>query len=188
MRTVYLDLDGVITNWNKAALKLIGMDDEEPQLKEMLRDADYGLENVIPGFREAMEKVDRSGPEFWQNLQLMPWARDLISYLKGKCPGVHPRERHLVFVTSPGRWTGAGTGKMVWHQEYFPDVPLCICKEKYLLAASNKLLVDDKPSAITEFDEAGGKTFLWPNQYALMSGKINLFETIGALELKLREI
>ena len=187
MKTIYLDIDGVIADWNKAALNLIGLNDEDPELRKTLEKADYGLENVIPGFHEALDRVDRSGSEFWENLTLLPWANDLVNYLKLKAKSQqliqdNTRGLSLMFVTSPGKWTGAGTGKMKWLEKHFPDLPYAICKDKYLLAAHDKLLIDDKPSAIRLFDKAGGTGFLWPNQYHIFSGHVTLFETIGSLE------
>ena len=86
MKTIYLDVDGVLTNWNRAALKLIGLDDTDPDLLQRLANGNYGdtndLEAVIPEFKNQWAKVDRGGYEFWANLELLPWAKDLVSYTK----------------------------------------------------------------------------------------------------------
>ncbi len=167
MKTILIDYDGVIVDWNKAALKSIGLDDTEPELRKKLVESTYGIEDAIPNFREAFDAIDRSGPDFWANLEVLPWGHLLISIATNLTAPMLD-EAAVAICTSPGRWTGAGTGKMIHQKKHFTDIPLIICKEKQLLAAESKFLVDDKPEAVHKFMAFGGEAFLWPNQYQLM--------------------
>jgi 5'(3')-deoxyribonucleotidase len=74
---------------------------------------------------------------------------------------------NFAFVTSPGRFGFAPTGKFNWRQKNYPDLNLVITKSKHLLAAPDAILIDDDGRQIEAFDKAGGKGFLWPSQYQL---------------------
>ena len=186
MKVAYLDLDGVLVNWDKAAmdlfLKELGLPathvpqqtyDELPEL--IAADRDITL-------RQAMNiewaRIDELGPRFWEELEPYEMGFTLYEELWAVAP--------VIFVTSPSLSPDSAAGKMLWLQKHRRRLMACrgntqwkggrfpvkyvtrafaICPEKALLAGPDKVLIDDKPKNINRFEAWGGTGVLWPQPW-----------------------
>ncbi len=171
MKTIYIDLDGVICDLNMGIITVcdglqIGTStiDENPFLKNRLLQ-----ENVFTVFKEQnpWKKIQSVGYKFWENLEVFPWANDLISMCSNNAD-------HIAFLTSPGNLkvdpvnSGiASHGKTMFVEKNFPDVPLIITKSKHILANQDTLLIDDTIRNIEDFRNHGGYAFHFPHHYTI---------------------
>lgn len=159
-KNIFLDMDGVIVDWNSSALDLLGMRDDY-EIKSRMKKGET-LENIVPGLYEMVlnEKED-----FWEKLNLFEWSKELYDYLDKK--------GDLYILTSSGNFQKRGanflqyaiSGKLKTLEKHFPNAnPIFACS-KYVCANSNSILIDDTYSKIRDFENNGGKGFLWPHEY-----------------------
>ena len=159
--TVFIDLDGVMVDWLNGIRKSLKLPEsfyakymDEPHLLSR-QDVDD-----LFGGREAFEKVQRSrNREFWLNLELFPWAEELLAKMAINFP--------IAFLTSPGACPVSAQAKIEWRDCNFPTTPIMICRDKYLAAGPGKVLIDDEEGQLRRFKEAGGLALEWPNQFKL---------------------
>lgn len=182
-KTIYLDMDGVVANWEKSALEV--MDIEPEKIKDLLASPGRLLDKC--DMSEVWGKIGEIGTSFWENLELLPWAQDL--YDIGKKYG------EVLFLTSPGtinkRPNGVAAachGKIMWAHKYFPETDVIISKNKYHSAGPNKLLVDDTYKKLEPFIGAGGHAYHFPNQWKILAGEIPIEQVLGELERKIQSI
>ena len=159
--TILLDIDGVLADYLTAIREALGMPKES---------IEYFIEHperyTIELFDEAM-----GGPErrkdlqntlphtFWQNLDKLPWADELVKKLTENFP--------VTLLTSPGRSVEAPKGKMLWQQQHYPTLHTAIARNKYMFASMNKVLIDDDDFQTTNFTKNGGPSIQWTNQFVL---------------------
>lgn len=160
-KQIYLDLDGVVVNWTKAAMGLCGINADEPAVVNTLT-REYDAIDKLVGWALLAKHINSAGTDYWVDLEFLPWGRQLVEYAINRVGS-----DNVAFVTSPGRFPHAPTGKFLWREKYYPGLNLVITKAKHLLAKENAILIDDDSRQIDAFKAAGGATFLWPNQYIL---------------------
>lgn len=135
MKQLFLDLDGVLADFDTAAQKLFGM----PPHK-----AEESL-----GAREFWRRIHHVGT-FYRDLPLMPDARKLFQAVAH----LHP----MILTGVPvGGW--AEDQKVNWVAEHFPGVPIITCraKEKFLhIKHPGDVLVDDMLKYQHLWEQAGG--------------------------------
>lgn len=146
---IYLDMDGVLTDFHKDAFKLFGHDAHEPD----------GMVHEVLGITKGQfwARIATAGEKFWSNMTLLPWAEELYAEL---C-----RADEVVILTSPGRLPAAASGKMKFLRGFLGrnQKNFIITKRKELLARdSGDILVDDSAPNIDAFNEAGGVGILMP--------------------------
>jgi len=172
----FVDMDGVMTYWLKAACDVCGIDIHEKDLYSKLKDENMLLDKT--GYikeKDMWSKIDKAGTDFWANLEILPWAKKLIAEMK--------KLGDVYFLTSPGTCIPAPSGKMEWIEKHFPDLleKLIICKDKEMCANKNTILIDDSEKKIEAFRDAGGHAFLWPNCLKLLDEDIDVDETLEQL-------
>jgi 5'(3')-deoxyribonucleotidase len=152
---IFLDLDGVIIDYCGAVIKHFDLGITEADLTE------YGtVERVY------MEKTGDSrgkfwqgqGEDFWLNLPMLPWAKDMLELLKPYKP---------VILTAP-TLNNAGWRQrwiMKYMPDYFQDKRYLIGPAKWSVAHPGAMLIDDKPKNIDEFNQAGGLGFTFPQPW-----------------------
>ena len=159
--TCFLDLDGVIVNWLDAIRQHIGA---PPEIYDGFRKDPLSLNHdtvdALYGGRPAFKAIQQSRPpEWWLNLEMYPWANNLINRLNNNFP--------LVFLTSPGTCPMSGQGKLQWQAKNYPDIPIVIARHKWVVASSTKVLIDDDDWQLSRFSNAGGHSIKWRNQFEL---------------------
>jgi len=139
---VYLDLDGVITDFEKAFENL-----GQGTMEEVInRGGDSLFYALISG----------AGLEFWSQMEWTPDGRILWNFLK---------PHHPIILSAPFNNFDSINGKKIWVKRNLGNVPLILkrAKEKKELATPNSILIDDRPSNIKDWNENGGIGILHKN-------------------------
>lgn len=148
INTVYLDLDGVIANFNKPICKKFDLP-YPPQTYYFFPEIRFQVNDFC----------DRS---FWQNLEWMDDGRDILRVI---AETFGPEKIYLLTKMMPNVETASG--KMIWIRDNLPiysdRVILTTLKiPKSFLARPDALLIDDCNKYIDEFITAGGCGLLVP--------------------------
>jgi len=144
--TFYLDMDGVMADWETAASNFLG---------RPLKDYVTGHYKNTP--EEWLRIRDQS--RFYRHLPLMPRAQELADL------GRRYRDElgwHLKFLTAVPKnddmpW--AFYDKVLWALDYFPDIPVMFgphSQDKHRHCQQGDILVDDRRSNCEEWTRAGG--------------------------------
>jgi len=133
-KRLFLDCDGVLADFDRAATKLFGMPPRQAEEQH--------------GSRQFWARIHRR-KNFYRTLPLMRDARvlfDAVSHL-------HP----IILTGCPiGGW--AEPQKVDWAAEHFPGTAIitCMSREKYLHMRPGDVLVDDYLKYRDRWTEAGG--------------------------------
>jgi 5'(3')-deoxyribonucleotidase len=136
--TLWIDCDGVVANFDKAADDIFGM-------PSRLFEERFGSD----AFWDTLSYTD---PEFFLNLELMPDAMELWDALKdvedkGFLTGAP--------LTVPDAWWQ----KPIWIHDHFgtfTKAVTCQSKNKYLWCKPGDVIVDDWPKHQKKWEDAGG--------------------------------
>jgi hypothetical protein len=143
MKTFYLDMDGVVADFDAAAHQLIGA---------LPANGSHRWGN------EDWQKI-RSSERWFRDLPKTPFADELVELAR------QFRDQHgwrLLFLTAIPRgndfpWTFYD--KMLWTQTHYPDIPVHFgpySTDKKIHCKTGDILVDDRLDNTTEWREAGG--------------------------------
>ena len=149
---VYLDVDGVLANFNKAACKALGV--SYPPLKW------HWYKDVLDGFNKLNEICTF---DFWENLEWMPDGTKIFEEITNQFPF-----SKILLITAPMPNKESATGKWKWIDKQLPgfsNQTIITQVSKSLLAKPNTLLIDDKTQNVDEFRQAGGQTILVPRPW-----------------------
>ena len=148
---LFLDMDGVLTDFMGACEKL-------GENMTLWYDSDK---------ERFWRKVACAGPEFWSEMPWMAGGRELHRFItdSGFCPTI------LSALPNPNRkraLDNARTGKIYWLRkelgvQYASNAILCFRPEKALQSGNSRILIDDNPENILEWEEAGGRGVLHKN-------------------------
>jgi 5'(3')-deoxyribonucleotidase len=147
--TIYLDMDGVIADFDQRFIDLSGITPDEYRDK-------YGI-NKFWDFIDEENKV-----RFWAGIPLMPGAKKLVDYVS---------QYDYEILTAPSIKKQSRLGKMVWlrkiHPGLFPNTPKVnfkFAKEKHQIKSiltKSDILIDDRASTIDNWNSAGGTGILY---------------------------
>ena len=142
MRTIYLDMDGVVADFDSYVSSLLG------------RPIGWGATQDLTDVEwERLASVDR----LYFQMPLMPDATKLIAYIKSLSTRFH-----VQFLTAvPRRSTipSAKDDKQAWIDKYFPGMRMDIgpySHHKQKWCKPGDILVDDRPSNIEQWSAVGG--------------------------------
>jgi hypothetical protein len=175
---IFLDMDGVISDWLGAACKLCDIDLNDAEIREGLKEEKGFLEKHVDE-KILWKHIEDAGVGYWENLELFPWSEKLYNKLK-------ELGDDFAILSSPGKFTeiacNACDGKVLWLDKHFSNKEDYIfAYKKYLCASENVILVDDSQNKIDPFIDAGGHGFLWPDPLSLMDGDVDVDNTIDEL-------
>ena len=150
VRKIYLDMDGVLADFDRGVRELCAM---EPQSQNGKRDA-----KVDDQMWEAIRETDH----FYDRLELLPGAKEMFDLVYGKygdsceiLTGIPKPERGIIT---------AGEDKLAWTKRLLsPDVKVNIVlrKEKIgFCAGPETVLIDDRAKTIRDWNENGGTGIL----------------------------
>ena len=147
---IYLDMDGVIADFEQRFEDLSGMSPQQFEAK-------YGKDLFWDFIDEGNNKV-----RFWVGIPLMEGAKRLVDYVS---------KHDYVVLTAPSIKKQSRLGKALWIKnkvgELFPSKPTVIfksAKEKHKVKPSlteKDILIDDKASTINNWNNAGGTGILY---------------------------
>jgi len=151
IKTVFLDVDGVLADFNKLICEKIGA--EYPPTKWFYNE----------GFCSFDEMDKLCDFDFWVNVSWMPDGNEILKLIRSKFS-----LRNIYLLTTPMPNVQSPSGRWAWIKKYLPDfywqTILCPAPKK-LLAKPNTLLIDDKTKNVDEFRQAGGQTILVPRPW-----------------------
>ena len=158
--TLYLDMDGVVADWDTAATELVG------RLRKSV-DGRWSQEDWLQ---------IREDQRFYRDLPLMPRAEELVRVARG----FRSLNWSLLFLTAIPRHNDhpwAFYDKVLWAQRHFPDIPVHFgpySEDKQLHCRPGDILVDDRPSNCHEWTMKQG--------LAIRVRDNDLAEAIGELQ------
>jgi len=175
---IFLDMDGVISDWLGAACKLCDIDLDDKDTRDGIKEANGYLEGFVDE-KLLWSKIEEAGVGFWENLELFPWGKKLYNKLKGLGD-------EFSILSSPGKFTEIASiackGKVLWLDNHFNNKEdYILAYNKSLCASENTILIDDSQHKIDPFIASGGHGFLWPDPLSLLDGDVNVDETIEEL-------
>jgi hypothetical protein len=131
---LYLDCDGVLANFDKAAVAAFGVPAREYE--------------VINGWDTFWEKIRSVQPNVYAELELLPDAMELYNAVKHLRP--------IILTGSSREW--ARPQKLAWRDKYFPGVPMIVCRsnEKCRNCQPGDVLIDDYLKYQQLWIDAGG--------------------------------
>ncbi|RLG10760.1 hypothetical protein DRN73_06985 [Candidatus Pacearchaeota archaeon] len=138
---VYLDMDQVLTDFNKAVKKL------GPKAFRGLKDNASEEDQIY-----MWNKIDDARESFWSEMEWCPKGKELWKVVKKYDP---------VLLSSPGEIKWAKAGKELWVRNNLPGVPLIVEKDKYKYAERDAVLIDDMKTNIKAWEMGGGLGILY---------------------------
>jgi phosphoglycolate phosphatase-like HAD superfamily hydrolase len=139
--TIFIDLDGVLADFEKKARESLGADPRATDKMSM---------NEL--FRK-LEQYQQSGGRYFEEMDLLPDAMQLWQHVKKYNP---------IICSAIGRITNAEKEKRNWVNHHLGPAAeasalfVPSAKEKCRHAGPNHVLIDDKLKAITPWVQAGG--------------------------------
>jgi len=180
---IFCDLDGVCSWWEKAACETLGVDYDDPEIREQLKTGKKRMEDFAGGDEEMWAKIDAKGEEWWASMPKLPWADRLYEFLNGQT-------EDFSFLTSPSDNPMCASGKIKWLKKHFGEKfkSFLIGKNKHLCASPDCLLVDDDDEKCEKFREYGGHVFQWPHCLKIVDGDTTEDEVFDDLKAYIEEI
>ena len=151
--TVFLDLDGVCSNFEKGLEKIFNKpyNKRSPLIKTHQW---YGI-----SLKDQWEKIDAQGYEWWADLETEPWFLDLKSMIKSFTNDI------VILTACPRYAEHAAKGKVLWIRKHFglhQDFIITKSSLKKHCARPDSVLIDDNDTNIQEFNKYQGKGILFP--------------------------
>lgn len=176
IKHIFIDMDGVLSNWLDAACEALNLDVKNKEIRQKTKDGIWLDEMGFFTEEEMWDVIKPKGTDWWKDLDIYPWATHLINKMK-EFGEIH-------FLTSPGLCEMAPTGKMQWIIKYFGKEYLkqvIITKHKYMCAGSDRILIDDSERRLKEFKDEGGHIFQWPCPFFLEDFDITVDDVMKSL-------
>lgn len=141
MTTLYLDMDGVVADFDEYAARTLGIPPSQ---------------GIYPN--EVWYKL-ATNSRLYRDLIKTPYADELVF----QCSIIAKQQGYeLKFLTAVPKGNDvpwAFYDKVVWAQKYFPGIPVMFgpfSKDKYVHCQPGDILIDDRTSNIEEWRVAGG--------------------------------
>jgi hypothetical protein len=141
MKTLYLDMDGVVADFDEYAHRMLGVPPSG---------------GIYPD--EIWQQL-AANPRIYRDLKKTPDADKLVSLCKEICKNADYDLKFLTAVPKGNDVPWAFYDKMSWALYFFPDIPVMFgpySKDKHQHCKSGDILIDDRTSNIEEWTAAGG--------------------------------
>jgi len=131
---IYVDMDGVLVDFDGGYEKLTGMTTRAADEK---------------GPEFFWKPISKAGAKWWITLKWMPDGKQLWDYVKKYNPEL---------LSAPSREEASKMGKRVWVKRELPGVKLILrsADKKQEFASPNSILIDDREKNIEQWKSAGG--------------------------------
>jgi 5'(3')-deoxyribonucleotidase len=158
MTTLYLDMDGVVADFNEYAGTILNkqniVDDRWP-------DDEW---NIL-----------KENPRLYRNLKKTKEADTIVAFCKTYCKEKQYQLLFLTAVPKANDISWAFYDKVLWIQEYYPDIPVMFgpySKDKHTHCTPGDILIDDRSSNINEWIDAGGIGLLYKNNFDVIKHRL----------------
>jgi 5'(3')-deoxyribonucleotidase len=135
MYKIFCDMDGVLVDFERGYKELTGISTKQ----------------YVKGDDAFWQPIDAGGPSFWANLPWMSDGQELWRYIKKYKPYI---------LSSPSRSQTSRVGKDAWlkmHlQNSYNKAYFYSRANKQLFSDKNRILIDDLPNTINEWNAKGG--------------------------------
>jgi len=135
MYIIYCDMDGVLVDFEKGYYDLTGTSTKQ----------------FPKGDNSFWQPISAAGAEFWANLSWMPDGKELWNYIKKYKPNI---------LSSPSQDPSSKVGKEAWLkmnlQGEYKKAYFYNRANKQLFSDKNRILIDDLPNTINEWNAKGG--------------------------------
>ncbi len=141
MTTLYLDMDGVVADFDEYAHRMLGVPPSG---------------GIYPD--EIWIKL-AANPRLYRDLKKTPDADELVAECKKLCHDLGWELKFLTAVPKGNDVPWAFYDKMTWALFFFPDIPVMFgpySKDKHHHCRRGDVLIDDRTSNIEEWTAAGG--------------------------------
>jgi len=149
---IYVDMDGVLADFVHGICKA---HNRPNPYSDPSNHGNFSIDSIW-GMSPALFWKPANA-EFWRNLSVTDIYTDIVDVLT-------PFQLDLCVLSSPSKTEGCIAAKEAWLREYF-DAPSFFGKEKWRLAAPNKLLIDDYDKNVDHFRSKGGVAYLIPRPW-----------------------
>jgi 5'(3')-deoxyribonucleotidase len=171
---VFLDVDGVLANFDKRAFEALGLpySPDHPALQMWKWHEYFGLNS------DELDSV--CTVDFWSGVQWMPDGREILKVVE------EAFGEDIYLLTAPMSNSGSATGKVLWVERHIPRYKKRVIitqAPKSLFAGPDRLLIDDKDENIAEFVAAGGQGILVPRSWNELRGWAD--KTLGVVRVSL---
>ena len=130
MKILYVDMDGVLCDFEGHFFKVSNMDPE------------------TLSYEEIKEVVNRHGRRFWEN---MPWT-EIGPKLWGEI-----KHYNVAILSNPANFKESKKGKSIWIRENLGEgVDYILAEKKSAFANHEAMLIDDTEENINSFEASGG--------------------------------
>lgn len=157
--TLYLDVDGVLADFAGSAIRCFGRD---PQEYYNLHPAPWMIfEWLEISRREFWGLIDSHGEGFWVNLKPYPWTQSLLKLLEDYF-------HDIFFLTAHADAPHCLSGKLKWLSHLMGENcadRVGFVRDKWRLANSGCVLLDDNHPNCRSFELHGGKSILFPQAW-----------------------
>jgi PAS domain-containing protein len=137
---IFLDMDGVLVDFDKQFEELTGMPPREFESKHSTE--------------KFWEEIDGAGVGFWRGMKWMPGGEALYN---------RAAQHDHALLSSPSRSEVSKIGKRLWRRDKTPNTKLILARSynKKNYAAPNHILIDDREDNIQQWINAGGIGILY---------------------------
>lgn len=179
---IWLDMDGVIANWLKAAANTLSIDLRSSEVRQQLKDGKR-MESFVGGDEKMWPLINAEGDSWWANMEKLPWADDLVNFLK-------KQTKDLSFLSSPSDSPLCYSGKIKWVLKNYPELArdVFLGHKKYRCASKNSILIDDTAKKCRQFEKSGGQVFEWPCALSLIDKDIDIDDVLNDLSEKINKM
>jgi hypothetical protein len=137
---IFLDMDGVLVDFDKQFEELTGMPPREFESKHSTE--------------KFWNEIDGAGVGFWRGMKWMPGGEALYN---------RAAQHDHALLSSPSRSEVSKIGKRLWRRDKTPNTKLILARSynKKNYAAPNHILIDDREDNIQQWINAGGIGILY---------------------------
>lgn len=166
IRYCFLDMDGVLTDFVKAACTVHNRPDP------YLDSSNYGIFDMDRIWnitaREFWKPTEVTG--FWESMDKQPFADELVETLCATF-GL----KNIAILTSPSLAANCIPEKRQWIERYYPQFSgqIIFTGAKQFLAHPNTLLIDDRDANVKQFQAYNGKAIICPQPWNSQHADVN---------------
>lgn len=168
IKTIFLDMDGVIADWNRQFCIISKIDNDE-----IIKNWPAGvteINDVLGITKSQMWGRVGANKDFWLDIPVFPYAHELVDYLRGRY--------EVRICTSPSSDPQCVADKLKWlaKNKFKFGKKYHINPEKWPLAGPGRMLIDDMDKNIDKWANPpeswaiGGETFLFPQVWNSAGG------------------